>query len=43
MTAKKKSKKKFVYRSAVDGKIVTKKFAELNPDTTVKEIVKKKQ
>jgi hypothetical protein len=44
MKKKKKDTRK-VYRSAINGKFVTKEFAEKNPDTTEKEtvpIIKKK-
>jgi hypothetical protein len=35
------SKKTTAYRSAKTGHFVTKKFADKNPDTTVKETIKK--
>ena len=35
------SKPKYRYRSAITGHYVTKEFAEENPDTTVKEEIKK--
>jgi len=38
-TKKKAAKKKFVYRSAETGKIVTKKFADANPKTTLKDTI----
>jgi hypothetical protein len=34
---KKKPPTKIIYRSAVDGRFVTKEFVEKHPDTTVKE------
>lgn len=33
-------KEKYVYRSAITGKFVSKRFAEENPDTTIKQKVK---
>jgi hypothetical protein len=33
------SKERYIYRSAVTGQLVTKEFAEENPDTTVRERV----
>ena len=33
------SSKKHLYRSAITGEIVTKQYAEANPDTTVKETI----
>lgn len=38
---KKVAKKRFVYRCSVTGKIVAKKYAMLNPDTTFKDTIKK--
>lgn len=35
--------KKYKYRSAITGKLVTKSYALQNPDTTVKELVKSKK
>lgn len=35
-----KTTKKTLHRSSKSGKIVTKKFAEENPDTTEKEVIK---
>ena len=33
-------KKKFIYKSSVDGRIVTKTYADKNPETTFKERTK---
>ena len=43
MAIKKKTKKKYLYRSAITGKTVTAKYAKANPDTTVKETITKKK
>ena len=34
------SKEKYVYKSADTGKIVSKEFADLNPKTTYKHVIK---
>jgi phosphosulfolactate synthase (CoM biosynthesis protein A) len=35
-----KEKKRYIYRSAKTGKIVTEEYAKKNPDTTTRETVK---
>lgn len=42
MTAKKTAKTRYIYRSAITGKVVTRAFAIANPTTTVRERVKVK-
>lgn len=39
--ATKKTKKKFVYRSSITGKIITKAYALRNPATTYKDTMPK--
>ncbi len=35
----KKAKRRYVYRSAITGKVVTRAYAEAHPDTTERETV----
>ena len=41
--AKKQQKTKTIYKSAITGKIVTKDYADKNPSTTIKKVVKIKE
>lgn len=36
------TKTKVIYRSAITGKFVSKEYYEANPDTTIKQVIKKK-
>jgi hypothetical protein len=36
----KQSKTRTIYRSAITGRIVTKDYAEKNPNTTIKQVIK---
>lgn len=36
----KQSKTRIIYRSAITGRIVTKDYAEKNPSTTIKQVIK---